>query len=555
MTIDVLGWISANQQHYTLVSGAAIFAFAGLAAASAFVDDPAGRRAHPAAVAFFLGLGLLAIVAGRWPTFFVQDPLNPDEAQMLAQAITALHDPVPWRSFDGTTSGPLNTYVLALPALLGQHLTFFGARVVAVLLEFGAIACLYACCARLFGTTVARLGTVAPVAFFALVTQDDFNHYSSEQLSIFLGMLALALLVLAYDRRFAPWPVFATGAVTGALPFAKLQSVPLAAATAAVAVVAIVASCGGSSRTALRRLAIFAGGLATVPVLIVGVVAAGGALRDFWISYVEMGRAYVLTTNEPLSFLTAMPGFGWAFDALAAVALAGAVVAAARWKALPAEARAAFVGALLVLAGGVVAVYAPKRASPHYLLFALMPAASCAAAALGILAAAFGARALRVAALPVALAALAAQSAFARPPYPYLYALWDYRRGPHDPVTALLKRSVQPGDRLAIWGWRPKYFVDTDTLLGTRRNSSRRSGERQLQPLLRLLSRALHERPRGQQAEGLPRRGPRLVRLHRQGRRRPRDVPQLAVAVAHDYRYVGSAGYFRFYVRRDAAGS
>jgi hypothetical protein len=37
-----------------------------------------------------------------------------------------------------------------------------------------------------------------------------------------------------------------------------------------------------------------------------------------------------------------------------------------------------------------------------------------------------------------------------------------------DQVTAMLLRHVKPGDRMAIWGWMPRYFVETGALLGTR---------------------------------------------------------------------------------------
>ena len=45
--------------------------------------------------------------------------LNVDESQMLSQGMKFLVDPMPWRSVDGATSGPLNSYIISLLLLVG----------------------------------------------------------------------------------------------------------------------------------------------------------------------------------------------------------------------------------------------------------------------------------------------------------------------------------------------------------------------------------------------------------------------------------------------------
>src|SRR3954469_23325991 len=52
----------------------------------------------------------LAILAAKWPIIFFNAELNADESQFFAGALGLLHDPVPWRGADNTTSGPLNSY-------------------------------------------------------------------------------------------------------------------------------------------------------------------------------------------------------------------------------------------------------------------------------------------------------------------------------------------------------------------------------------------------------------------------------------------------------------
>jgi hypothetical protein len=104
-----LGWLAADQARHAAVSAVRLFALAALAAWGTLSPRASTGLSRRSGAALYLGLALVTLFAARWPTLFVRDPLNQDEAQELAQAITALHDPVPWRGFDGNTCGPLNT--------------------------------------------------------------------------------------------------------------------------------------------------------------------------------------------------------------------------------------------------------------------------------------------------------------------------------------------------------------------------------------------------------------------------------------------------------------
>jgi hypothetical protein len=55
----------------------------------------------------------------RLPTALVPREFNPDESQMLSQGMKFLVDPVPWRAVDGTTGGPLNSYLISALLLMG----------------------------------------------------------------------------------------------------------------------------------------------------------------------------------------------------------------------------------------------------------------------------------------------------------------------------------------------------------------------------------------------------------------------------------------------------
>jgi hypothetical protein len=556
--LDVLSRIAESRTSYMTISQTALFAFAGIAVAGAFSRRLDRRLATPLGTAAFLALGLFVLFAARWPMFFVRDTLNQDEAQALAQAITALHDPVPWRSFDPNTCGPLNTYVLMLPALFGFHLSFLSTRIISVLLEFGSAAALYGCTALFFDAVPARIAIVPPIALFALITQPEFIHYSGERLSIFLAMLALLFLCIAARRGYSAAWLFASGIVAGMLPFAKLQAVPLDAATLGVALAALAAATSLDLRQKISRICALGAGVLAFPAALLAIVAAAGVFSDFWTSYIASSLAYILWTYEPLSFVTQMPEFGPQFDLLAAVALLAGAVLALRPQSVSPVSRNVYLASLIVLAGAFDAIYAPKRGTVHYVLFGLLPIASAAAAGLGLIFSTFRSKEAAgwprgTIALVFVAASLAAQGAFTRGAYPFQHAVFDYRFGSPDPVDALIRENLAEGDRLAIWGYRPKYLVYSYTLLGTRDAIGKYQLDANLNPYFgyyraRYIRDFTRNRPRGFLDIGPESFDPD------EGNRYGHEIfPELAAIVRRDYRLAGTVRFTRVYVRRDGS--
>ncbi len=68
--------------------------------------DALRRDAAPLAGWKWWLVAALTMLAFRWPVVWTPHQLNPDESQLIAGAITLRHDPVFWRSVDGSTAGP-----------------------------------------------------------------------------------------------------------------------------------------------------------------------------------------------------------------------------------------------------------------------------------------------------------------------------------------------------------------------------------------------------------------------------------------------------------------
>ncbi len=69
------------------------------------------------------------MLAGRWPCFLAPT-LDLDEDQFIAAAMKLLRDPIFWCSTDTGSSGPLNIYLLMLPALFGLKLEYAVSRMI-----------------------------------------------------------------------------------------------------------------------------------------------------------------------------------------------------------------------------------------------------------------------------------------------------------------------------------------------------------------------------------------------------------------------------------------
>ena len=169
--------------------------------------------------------------AFRWPAIFYFRPVNPDEPQFLAGALTMLARGEVW-SVDATTSGPLVVLPLTLPHFLGLPVNFASGRVVALLLSWGSVVLVYSILQREHGDRSARLLVLPLAGWMVFQIFWDLVPYTSECAPLFLVVLAAWLGTTAFqaDGRLHRRPrLAACGLVLGLLPFSKLQAIPLGA--------------------------------------------------------------------------------------------------------------------------------------------------------------------------------------------------------------------------------------------------------------------------------------------------------------------------------------
>jgi hypothetical protein len=465
----MLGWFD-NVGHYWFVVAVALLITTLLAVVPAFVTSY--KRATAIAFVILLGITLLA---GRWPTTVSNQTLEYDESFNVANAMTAAVYPIPWKSYDTATVGPLEIAFIALPKLVGITPSYNSTHAMTVILLWIMLACLYIVMRRFTDEAVARVATLPALIFLTLTFNSDFQQYASELCSMLFSAIALAIATIPWtSRRVALWSALGTGVLIGALPFAKAQSIPIGALFAVVFLAAIP----WRRRADLVALVgTFVLGLLAAPVIILGVVAASGAFGDFVMSYIKMQTSYVAGTATPFAFIFADANFAeYVLVSLAVtlIAFAGAAVLRPDLR-LPVAMRLAPLAIIAFLGVSLEIIFIPHKPWTHYVLFLIPPLILLVGASLELLHVSFSkpfARgAVIVCAALVILVPMAREARHSAPPY--VGTLLAMRATPEGALVSTIHGLLLPNDkRVAIWGSAQDLYPRSGALMGTRDNNT-----------------------------------------------------------------------------------
>jgi hypothetical protein len=455
-------------------------------------------------VFFAVVFGLILIL--RWPVIVFPQGINPDEAQMLAQAARFCVHPVPWRDVDGNTGGPLDSMLLSVPVYLGLPASWVTARI--VLWGANCLTIIFLNLAlRVYGTSrEAQLVLIPTILFYAFALDANFCHYSSETLAVLLLSAGLYLLFLEWNStRPSGWRLFLLGLISGILPFTKLQATPLGLFLFAMAFARLFAAgrprwppikvsrrhrpdvriCFAGDRPLWpvikerwREAASLCLGMVTMSVVVLGWIGAKGAISDFWISYVLASGAYAqqLSFEDRFDNICNLFIFGSDFPFFLLSMILAIGVMLRTWYARGTRPDERLYWPMLMVGGGglltVLCIFIAGKAFPHYLLL-LVPFLATLQGLVGFAYMKFSeansnARFPRVALVLAALVFL-----------PQVLEPVQYVRGlkaayPDEPsrkeyaVTKPIRDAARPGDTMSIWGWMPSYYVETGLIPATR---------------------------------------------------------------------------------------
>lgn len=430
--------------------------------------------------AFVAALAVM-LLAFRWPVFFYQHQLNPDESGYMSQTLTLRHDPVFWRSVTAGTSGPVNIYPRLLPSLFGFPVTYFTSRVMALIIIAGILTVFYFTCRRFATATFARLATLAPATFLALTTNGDFVHYSGEHMPVLLLATAsyLALRLPDPGRRISAC-AFLAGCLLGAAPFAKLQAGVFALTITIFCYVFLLGRDEPWRRRWQRCGWLTLGGI-TIPLLVAASAKFTGCFEHFWRSYLVMNLGYA-SCGAPWWQIVpilapAMPDFAAYFLSMVTTGVMGLVwiTIGGRWRRLDAASLRLLVYGSATFFVAIFTALAPGRPWPHYYLFVVLPLAGWAFAACRVLLCEADEKppAREVAGLvlaawcTVALFGQFGEYLLSKQPHEMRGRVREFVSDTHSAVAEAVLQYTAPGQPLGLWGWTHEIHVETGTWRAT----------------------------------------------------------------------------------------
>ena len=431
------------------------------------LPEPAWRNVLIA----FLCVLVVALPVWRLRSLLYTGEINVDESQILAQALRYKMDPIPWRSVDGGSGGPLYTWSVMWVSLLGLKLDYFAARLTSLLCFLGLLVGIILSLIELVPRRMALLFSLPAVTLVLYSLNLDYVFYSSEQLPS-AAMAWVVFLILRQVKHPTILKSVGIGFLTGARPFCKIQVGP-AGVYLWLTALAITLYRHRSIRSAGPYLfSLVAGGLA-VPLLILIPVCAAGTLSDFWHFYIQSSIYYKSSTvAEPTlsrkiaAFSTMFTGI-WEFRAFwSSILVLGCLSLAQtlpdlrrRWSPLGGIGLACFAGLALIL---TYSIYRTGYLFPHYTLFLILPFSLLPGAAflpkLKVEPAAPSSHLFIVLAaiFPAAIQWLTAIPEFSNPRNKPFLGDW----GPGvPPIGEYFRNLVPPGGTMLVWGYAPKFHV------------------------------------------------------------------------------------------------
>ena len=231
-----------------------------------------------------------------------------------------------------------------------------------------------------------------------------------------------------------------------------------------------------------KGIAVWAGAGLSVPLLVLALVAIGGALGDFFTSYPGQLKTFKELGHPGGSIGGLLRNDQQEIALVTGGVLAGVVLLVMAWRR---EGRGLWslrkpvAWAFIYLGGAIFCVVWSGKNYPHYFLFWVHPICLC----LGVLAATVcGKRSdagenrdePRVAGFapwccvaPVLVAQLS-MLVLVAPAHPHAGRVAKYLEAPKEGVVQAILQVAQPGDRMTVWGMTPSFYVDSGLAPGTR---------------------------------------------------------------------------------------
>lgn len=432
----------------------------------------------------FLTVSGIGVILLRIPNLVLRE-LNSDESQWIVNAATYYNGAVLWKDVSGFTGGPLIYLPLSLINHFGIELSYASIRM------FGVIAYIipiilftYFTFRNLFNETYSSVFTLPIILFFSLSISNDFIAFNSELVSMVLIALS-CFLFISFIKGNSILKLIILGLILGCFPYAKLQAVPIGLIIALLSVTEIFFFEAPSKTKKVFSVFIFiiAGMLPSLTFLVY--LLNNDALNIFIDDYILQNILY--TNNGLASHIDGLAKFNlvlilsshtietiWLFIVCMIVILFSSLQLFKTRSKIELQNFRVLIYLFLILVFSYISVCFPGNIFEHYQLLLIVPLIIFTGFIFGT-------------SLPLSksifstnkqLITFVLVSVF----IPLAITLYKGNKGINfiaakgnyqiSSVSKEILKYTMPNERLAVWGWNHKFYIETGLIQGTRHANS-----------------------------------------------------------------------------------
>lgn len=242
---------------------------------------------------FFIITFLILILGRANSSLLGFEILNPDETQMIANAIGIASRDYNIVYFDGNSSGVFNSLILVWPKIFGLDITFLTTRISAIILLSLIIFLTFRILKQNMNNSVSYLLILPLIIFFSFTKDPDFLHYSSELLSTFIIILSYWLFIKFEENNSKNFFYFLIPVILSFIFFSKIQFAPVALTIFSFMLIVSFTK----DRLSLNFFVLIFSFFLT-PIILLSIYYSNNSLNDFFINYFQYPRDYITIMNE-----------------------------------------------------------------------------------------------------------------------------------------------------------------------------------------------------------------------------------------------------------------
>jgi hypothetical protein len=438
---------------------------------------------------------------------------------MIASAAALLKDFRFWLSVDGVSTGPLVYSPITLINVLGGCINYATVRLFGLLFcVIPSVIFIYLAFKHLFGEKIARIIVLPLVVCMAFINFWDIIAYNGEHIQ----MLMISVSIFLYSRMITlsdgrqPINLFVLGFTLGCVPYAKLQSAPIALGMAIFLCINLLFGYRNNKKRVSKTLVIFIIGGLIPSIFVFSYLLFFGIFEDFWQSYILTNLAYAqkglyesaATWSSKISILPLLiwttPHTKYYFISLFICALVSGLLLFRFRSTLTSIEHKLVLLSLLLASASYYSIIQPGNFFHHYQILFIIPAMFFSGTLVGILykRQTFDVRLRRILLIGFLLIAIILPSSYTlskgskgirraevyrryakelghetNPNIEAAKNISEYAEvNEREPASEYWNSSVakkiseyaHPNERMAIWGWMNHYYIETGLIQGTR---------------------------------------------------------------------------------------